>query len=272
MSRLRVKLILNEGGEGVPLSQLTDIAEEAEKFLRYLAQDAGLTIQRGEWLARNFVNDSVRFDIEKESFQPIEGVKEFNRLFEFVDSIKANAGLLNGEVRHRTLVQYAKVAEALGPHEKLAFGLYRPDDPDESKPYKFAPLSKREAVNLASFLSQEITYRGSVQGEIHNVGVADLNFQLRLSRSKELIRCEFKDSLYEEVIEACERRHSRVFVHGIITARRVDRHILLVKAERLKTAPVLSDARYRSFFGADPNYTGDASSEEFTDRNAGYEH
>jgi hypothetical protein len=81
MSRLRVKLILNEGGEGVPLSQLTDIAEEAEKFLRYLAHDAGLTIQRGEWLARNFVNDSVRFDIEKESFQPIEAVKEFNRLF-----------------------------------------------------------------------------------------------------------------------------------------------------------------------------------------------
>jgi hypothetical protein len=272
MARLRVKLILNEGGEGVPLSQLTDIADEAEKFLRYLAQDAGLTIQRGEWLARNFVNESVRFDIEKESYQPIDSVKEFNRLFEVVDTIKANAGQSTGEVRHRTLVQYAKVAESLGPHEKLAFGLYRPDDPDESKPYRFAPLTKREAVNLASFLSQEITYRGSIQGQIHSLGVAELNFQLRSSRSKELIKCEFKEALYNEVIEACEQRRSRVFVHGLITVRRVDRHISLIKAEKLRTAPTLSEERYRAFFGSDPNYTGEMSSEEFTDRNLDYEH
>lgn len=272
MSRLRVKLILNEGGEGVPLSQLTDIAEEAEKFLRYLAQDAGLSIQRGEWLARNFVNESVRFDIEKESFQPIESVKEFNRLFEMVDTIKANGGQSTGEVRHRTLVQYAKVADALGPHEKLAFGLYRPDDPDESKPYKFAPLTKREAVSLTEYLSQEITYRGSVQGEIHSLGIAELTFQLRASRSRELIKCEFKEPLYDEVIEACERRRSRVFVHGLVTVRRVDKHILLIKADRLKTAPVLSDDRYQAFFGSDPNYTGELSSEEFIDRTLDYEH
>lgn len=271
MSRLRVKLILNEGGEGVPLSQLTDIANEAEKFLRYLAQDAGLNVQRGEWLARNFVNKSVRFDIERESFVPIDSIKEFNRKFELVDAVKSKAASLNGEVKHRTLVQYAKVAEALGPHEKLAFGLYRPDDSDDHAPYKFAPLTKREAVQLAGFLSQEVTYTGSIQGQVHSIGVAELFFQLRRIRTHELIRCEFKENLYQEILDACERRNSRIFVHGKITARRVDRHISLICVDGLKTAPGLSDEKYNSFFGFDPNYTGDITSVEFSERATRYE-
>lgn len=268
MSRLRVKLILNEGGEGVPLSQLTDIAEEAEKFLRYLAQDAGLTVARGEWLARNFTNESVRFDIERDAPIAIDVVKEFNRKLEYVNNVKVDRRKLNGDVRHRTLVQYAKVAEALGPHEKLAFGLYRPD---EDNPYRFASLTKREATQLASFLTEEITYKGSIQGQIHNVGVAELWFQLRRSRSNDLVRCEFKDALYQDVLDACESRHARVYVHGEITARRVDREVSVVKVDRLKVAPRLTDERYQSFFGADPKYTGELSSEDFAERAIGYE-
>jgi hypothetical protein len=272
MSRLRVKLILNEGGEGVPLAQLSDIADEAEKFLRYLAQDAGLTVQRGDWLARNFVNASVRFDIERETSVPLDEVREFNRKFEIVDAIKAGAAKMNDEVRHRTLVQFAKVAESLGPHEKLAFGLYRPNDTDEDPPYKFAPLSKREATQLAGMLSEEITYSGTIQGHVHSIGVAELFFQLRRLRTNELIRCEFKEDLYPQVIEACERRNSKLFVHGRITVRRVDRHVSIIKVDRLKAAPQLSEERYQAFFGSDPDYTGDLSSEEFAERSLGYEH
>jgi hypothetical protein len=259
---------MNEGGEGVPLSQLTDIAEEAEKFLRYLAEDAGISMRRGDWLARNFENRSVRFDIEREVSTSIEEAKEFNRKFEYVDRVKAERRSLNGEVRHRTLVQYAKIADALGPHEKIAFGLYRIDEP---QPYRYAPLTKREAEILSGFLAQEITYRGSIHGVIHGLGVEDLWFQLRRAGARDLVRCDFREDLYQAVIDACERRHAIVYVHGQITARRVDREIIKVRAERIKVAPPLSDERYRSFFGADPNYTGELSSEEFIERGK-YEH
>jgi len=271
MSRLRVKLILNEGGEGVPLAQLSDIASEAEKFLRYLAHDAGLNVQRGDWLARNFVNQSVRFDIEREAFVPLDEIKEFNRKFEIVDAIRAGTAQMDGEVRHRTLVQFTRVAEALGPHEKLAFGLYRASDLEEENPYKFAPLSKREATQLAAKLSEEITYSGTIQGHVHSIGVAELFFQLRRLRTNELIRCEFKEDLYDHVLEACERRNSRLFVHGRITARRVDRHVSLIKVDRLKSAPQLSEERYEAFFGADPKYTGDLESDEFAEVSLRYE-
>jgi hypothetical protein len=264
MPLLRVKLILNEGGEGVPLSQLTDIAEEAEKFLRYLAQDAGISVQRGEWLARNFRNRSVRFDVERESAIPIDAIKEFNQKFEYVDRVKNEKRRLNGEVQYRTLVQYTKIAKALGPHEKIGFGLYRAD---EEKPYRQVPLTKRDAEILAGFLAEEVTYRGSIHGVIHDLGVEELWFHLRLAKSHNLVRCEFREHLYHDVIDACERRKALVYVHGIITARRVDRQIEKIKVDRIKVAPRLTEEHYQAFFGADPNYAGELNSETFVERN-----
>src|ERR1700688_3157551 len=128
-------MVLNEGGEGVPLSQLTEIAEEAEKFLRYLAEDAGIFVKRSDWLARNFENRSVRFDIEREVNVSLDQAKEFNRKFEYVDRVKTERRSSNGEVKHRTLAQYAKIAKVLGPHEKVAFGLYHHGD--EQLPYRY---------------------------------------------------------------------------------------------------------------------------------------
>lgn len=264
MPLLRVKMVLNEGGEGVPLSQLTDIADEAEKFLRCLAQEASIVVQRREWLARNFMNQSVSFDIEREAQIPLDAVKEFNRKFEHVDLVRRERRRLNGEVTHRTLLQYTKVAKALGPHEKIAFGLYRPDD---DKLYIYALLTKRDAEIMAGYLSEELTYSGSLHGMIHNVGVEDLSFQLRRSRSLGLVRCEFRESLYREVIEACRHRHAQVYVHGLLTARRLDQEITRVQADKIKVGPRLSAERYHSFFGADPNYTGEMSSEDFVERN-----
>jgi hypothetical protein len=108
-------------------------------------------------------------------------------------------------------------------------------------------------------------------GKIHNVGIEDLWFQLRRSGSNDLVRCDFREALYSEVHEACNRRNALVYVHGLITARRVDQQVTEMRAEKLKVAPSLSDEQYRAFFGADPEYTGNSSSEEFIERNR-YEH
>jgi hypothetical protein len=262
---LRVKLILNEGGEGVQLSQLTDIAEEAEKFLRYLAEDSRIAVKRNEWLARNFENKSVRFDVELESSIPVDLAKDFNQNFEYVDRVKNERKALNGAaVKHRTLVQYAKIAKTLGPHEKLAFGLYLPD---QEAPYRHLPLTKREAEILSTFLSEEMTYRGSIHGMIHDIGIEEFFFHLRKATGGNLIRCDFKEPLYQDVHDAAARRHAMVYVHGLVTVRRVDREVTKFNVERIKVAPALSEDRYQAFFGADPDYTGSLSSEDFIERN-----
>ncbi len=264
MPRLRVKIVLNKGGEGIPLAQLGDVAEEAEKFLRYLAEDSGVSIKRGDWLARKFMNRSVRFEVEREANISIEVAKAFNHNFEHIDLVSRQKARINGEVQYRTLVQYTKVAKALGPHEKLAFGLYRDDG---EKPYKYAPLTKRDAEILSGFLSEEATYKGSIRGAIHDLGVEELWFHLREAKTGLLVKCAFNEDIYSQVVEAIELRHALVYVHGMITARRVDRAIITARVERIKVAPPLSDERYQAFFGADPNYTGQLSADEFIERN-----
>ena len=227
-------------------------------WLRTLA----FRIRRTDWLARNFDNRSVRFDVEREASIPIKSAKEFNQKFEYVDRVRADRRALNGEVRHRTLTQYAKIAGPLGPHEKVAFGLYHVD---EDKPYKHVPLTKRDAELLTVFLSEELTYRGSIHGVIHDVGIEELWFHLRRTGSKELVRCEFSEDLYDDVHDACQHRHALIYVHGALTVRRVDRSITSAYATRIKVAPHLSDERYRNFFGAQPGYGGDLSSEDALD-------
>jgi hypothetical protein len=140
---------------------------------------------------------------------------------------------------------------------------------DAENPYRYAQLTKRDAEILAGHLDEEMTYRGSIHGAIHDVGIEELWFHLR--RSGFLVRCQFHESLYKEVHDACEHRCARVYVHGLITVRRVDRTIIRVRVERINVAPRLTEERYQSFFGADPNYTGGTSSEEFIERSR-YEH
>jgi hypothetical protein len=160
------------------------------------------------------------------------------------------------------LVQYSKIAKALGPHEKVAFGLYRPE---ATKPYRYAPLTKRDAGILAEFLAEEVTYRGSIHGVIDTLGIAELWFHLRRAGGG-LVRCEIPLSIYDEVAKACERRNALVYVHGSITARRVDREVSKVKVDGIRVAPRLTEDRYQSFFGADPGYGGELSSDQLIGR------
>src|SRR3989442_15964787 len=61
MAELRVKIGLNKGRHGIPIHKLADVAAEAEKFFKMFAADVRLG--KGEWIADNFENGSVEFDI-----------------------------------------------------------------------------------------------------------------------------------------------------------------------------------------------------------------
>lgn len=268
MAKLRVKLILNEGGEGIPLSQLAPISEETEKFLRYLAADAGMTINKSDWIAREFENKSVRFNIEDNGIHNADVIKAFNHKLTYVSDFDSSQKTLNGEVQHRTLLQYAKIADALSSHEKLSFGLMRPND---KIPFEYKSLTKSAAIDLKATLTEEISYKGTIQGTIHNIAIADLWFNLRRDRHNDLVRCEFDERQYEELIDAAHKRKARIFVRGVISARRIDRAVQRIEVVQVQAAPELSQGQYEAFFGLDPDYTGTLSTSEFIDAARGHE-
>jgi hypothetical protein len=62
MAHLKLRLRFNPGREGTPLDKLGDFATQTEKFLRAFASDLGVTVQKGEWLAKEFRNESTSWD------------------------------------------------------------------------------------------------------------------------------------------------------------------------------------------------------------------
>lgn len=269
MAKLRIRLRLNEGGEGAPLDQLVAVSKETERFLRCLAQDVGMAVPKGQWLARNFENGSVSFDSEHAGEWSIAQVKEFNAGFRYVASFEPGRQRFDGGIRHGTLLQYVKITDGLASHEKVGFGLYAPNG---NTPDQWHPLTKRQALTLRDQLTEEVTYVGTIQGNIHNF-VAELpfRFSLRLSRSGDLVRCDIGEPLYDDLVKTLTRRNALVYVQGRIRARRIDRSIQAVDVFRLKSAPPLSDQAYQSFFGASPNYTGDMSTEQFIEEARSYD-
>jgi hypothetical protein len=263
MAKLRVRIVLNEGGEGAPLDQLADISREMERFLRYVSEDVGLNVPKGRWLARNFKNKSVEFDSEDPVEYQIDQITAFNRALIYCAEFDPEKSHLNGNIRHRTLAQFASVADALQAHEKVGLGIYRAEG---QKPYTWRPLSKRHALTLKESLSQTIAYVGTLRGHIHNITVEPaLSFQLRVSRSNDLVRCDADTALYGTVHAAIKNPESLLYVRGRITARRVDHGIMAVRAIDVRAAPILSTERYEAFFGAAPNFTGDLTTEQFID-------
>lgn len=264
MPKLKIRVKLNEGGEGAPLDQLAAIGKETERFLRFLAQDLGISVPKGRWLARNFANASVSFDSEDPAEYDYLQLRAFNDAFLFCSDFDPDRMKLNGGVQHRTLLQYAKIADALQPHERVGFGIYYPD---AEKPYDWRPLTKRRALTLKDRLTETVTYVGSLQGRLHNVTIEpSLSFQIRISRNGELVRCDAALDMYRKLHDAMELPDTLLYVRGRIRARRVDRNIASLNVIDIKVAPNLDDDMYERFFGAAPEYTGALTTEEFVDR------
>jgi hypothetical protein len=262
MSRLRVRLVLNEGGEGAPLGQIIDVSREFERFLRLLAEDAGLAVSRRDWVARHFENKSVRFDVEAPLDADDAAIESFNVKFAAVDAFDPQSQSLPAGVRFATVLQYAKAADALAAHENVSFGLYHPEG---EKPYTYKSLSKLRAHELQQKLNEKLVFKTTVQGIMHNVGIEEHFFQLRERKSQRLLRCDFPAALYDEVHAAAAMPETLVYVRGHVSQRRVDKFIESVKVQHVRAAPPFPDV-FNRLFGQQPDYTLGMTTEEFVDR------
>jgi hypothetical protein len=258
---------LNEGGEGAPLGQIVDVGREFERFLRYLAEDSGVEVGRRDWVARDFENRSVRFDVEAPKPLADEAIETFNRKFEYVATFDPSSKQPIEGVRHATLLQYAKAAEGLGAHEKMSFGLYKPDG---DRPYEYRQLSKLRAVELQQKLTETMRFKSTIQGTIHNLGVEEHYFNLRERKSGKLVRCDFSAEQYDEVHEVAKNPNALIYVRGMVRQRRVDRFIESMKVELLRAAPAAPNV-FTSLFGQFPDFTGGLSTVEFIDQQWGAE-
>ena len=264
MERIKIRIQINKGKEGAPLSKLASINKETERFLRLLGEDTGLPVSKGEWIATNFENNSVDYDIAFLGDYETTHMQEFNKGMLFTTNYEPEQKKLNGRVRHETLRQFAKITDSLDIDEKIDFGLY---ETGKEKPAEWKPLTKERADRLKRALEAKVEYYGTIYGVVHALfkGTDPPYFTINDYLTQNRVKCIFDDAYYNEVLEALKTRKGIVYASGMITSERISRQIEKLIVSKIHPAPKMSEEEYEAFFGSFPDITGDLTTEEYID-------
>lgn len=264
MAELRIRIELQRPDKGIEMSKLSALAEETQKFLRMVAEDAGMNPDEGTWVARDFYNQGVGFNAEYQ-FAEIEQAQVLNylNLVQGITEASAENQWSVPRVRPTTVLQSAKIATIADEGETVRVGFLNGHDVVRD----WRPLAKPKATAIIEYFEAWVDYRGMLQGVIHSI-FKEVNppcFTLRDFASRTLVRCEFAPGLWEDVHKALQRKDAAVFVGGWIRAKRIDKAISCVTVERIEGTQPLSRQQLLSLFGSAPGWAGDMTAEQFID-------
>jgi len=252
MEEIKFRIRLNKGRVGIPLDKLGSIAEETERFLKFLDKD--IHMPEGEWIANRFTNGSLAYDAIRLGGYAQEDSDNFHSAFQYVITTDPDlAKTSNGVVTYDTMVQYAAIAKHIDVDEKIEFGTY-----DGKKRPKWHVLTRSKADKIVKLVQKSVEYLGDISGMVNSLFKGDdPHLMLRDFVTGDLIRCDYDESVYTAIHKAIERSDALVYVHGLIRANAFYEKIESIKVSAIKAAPLLSDDDYKKFFGCAPDMTAD---------------
>lgn len=270
MSHLKLRLRFNPGREGTPLDKLGDFATQAEKFLRAFAADLGVSVRKGEWLAKEFRNESTSWDTLY--VHPVEdeitraGVKALDALTGPDPYGACGAGTFS----YTTLLEFSKIGKGMDPDEVYYIGMYEDDSAEQPL---WREVSYRKVAEIRKFLETPHVIYGAVQGLLHAwfPGASPPFMQLRPLDGGDLIRCICTAQQYQKVHEATKVANTVLMVYGDVAWDRGTQTIQQVEVMDIEATHPLALEQFDQLFGSMPNATGDLSSGQYIDQLRGLE-
>ena len=274
MARLRFRFELDGEGRGVPLPRLAGIAQETQRFLRKVAEDVEADALKSDWVAVDFSNSLMSFNIEYVGNVDQDQVRSYTRAVRQIVSHVPNLPSVSTAdmdmpativARQDTLLQFAKIADYIEPTESLNVGFY---SNGEVAPDEWETLSKSSALAVVASLAEYIEYQGMIQGIIHSLYKESEPpyFDARQLSTHHIVKCYYKPQDYRTVVGLLSRKDAVVLIAGQIRARRIDRKIIDIHVERMRSTEPLSDAEFEQLQGAAPKLTGNLTTGEFVSR------
>jgi hypothetical protein len=263
MTRIRLKIEINPGGDGVRLDKLAKVSEEIEKFLRALAKDIGASPQIGDFVARDFSDGSFHSTIEYvHNVEPVDATK-FNDGLRFFSDFKENQHI-TGAFAPDTIRQFIEIGDALDADEVIKLGVIAPDGTAEDAEWK--SISKITTLNVDQAFNQDYVYDGAIQGKLGTWYKDSNYFNLRDRSTRELVKCYYGDGMYDEIYRLFEDKDAVVNVVGRVKSKRSTGKIEEIRINWVKTYPPLTDKEFDRLFGLAPDLTGDMSTSAYIDK------
>jgi hypothetical protein len=256
MAELRLKIELNKGRHGIPIERLAKVAEEAEKFFEMFSND--IHLGKGEWIAHNFKNGSLGYDVSYVGEAPDSIVRVGQKAIDQLTNPKTTPDDLGFGVRRETLLQLARMASHIDADDFVSIGLYngRPEP-------KMRELSKQRYLEIEKQINQTTVQYGGMQGLITTLFKESNILWIRELASGDRVSCKFPPHMYNKIWKLLKAKDAIVNVEGWITQKKgVIDHL---KIETVDESAEYKEGDLEKFFGADPNFTGGRDVNEYID-------
>lgn len=264
MSHLKLRLRFNPGREGTPLDKLGDFATQTEKFLRSFASDLGVTVVKGEWLAKEFRNESTSWDTLYVHPVDDEVTKSGLALLDALTGSDPLGACSAGAFSYTTLLEFSKIGRGMDPDEVYYIGLYDRDDAVEPN---WREISYRKVAEIRKFLETPQIVYGSLQGFMHAwfPGAVPPFMHLRPLDGGELVKCICTPEQYKAVHEATKVPNTVLLVYGDVAWDRGNQTIQQVQVKDIEATRLLTQDEFDGLFGSMPGATGDLTTDEYLD-------
>ena len=236
MATLKIRIELHRPAKGVEMSKLAELAAESQKFLRMVAEDAGVDPNAGTWVAEDFYNQGVGFDAEYQLADvDAEQVASYINALEGIAAAQRETNWSVKGVRPLTVLQSAKLATVAESGEAIRIGLH-PANADASERVDWRVLPRDRGTAIVDYFQESVEYRGMLQGLIHAIYKESNppHFAFRDFASGALVNCEFTSGIWNDLHRALERKDAVVLVSGWIRAKRIDRSIDVMRVEKIR--------------------------------------
>lgn len=247
MNSPKLKVEMNKGRHGVELEKLAAIAKDTSKFLISLSVDLGEP--ETEWIAENFVNGSVCFEVEsKRNIQ-----NESSMWVDAFHSVMANDfsnEVLNVRIRPETRSRFYDISKSLPEGDFISFGICK--NGSESS-VEWHRLDRNIANRVTEFLPTREKSRGEIQGIVHALykETKEPKLVIRELSTKNLIDCYFTEAMYEGVVALLKDKEGVIFVEGVISENESG-EIVEVFASDFTPAPDFDEEWFEKNIGGFP--------------------
>jgi hypothetical protein len=255
MSLLRIKLTLNKGRQGIAIEKLVDIAKEAERFLEYFSKD--MQLNRSDWIAENFKNGSVAFDVLYAGEAPDAVVLNSTKALKQIANPRTDVDDLSYGISKETFLQFAKIASPVEVDDAVGVGLYN----GSNRPKTFM-LTKQRYIQIEKQVLQRVEQYGGFQGTITALFKgAQSTLWITEKLSNKRVVCTYPPAYYKKIVKLLEDRDCLVNVEGWMTI--VNGEIEKLSIKILEPLETYRDGDIEKLFGSDPDFTGELSNEQF---------
>jgi len=264
MSRLKITLELNPGGEGVRLDKLANISGELEKFLRSLAHDCGVNVEPGEWVAREFYNSSVGAIVEHiGTVDPAVAVK-FDAGIRRFTGFRPEIDDFDNDFSETTIKQFVEIGSKLDTDEVVRIGLH--SDDANKNPIEWQQIVKRTTVDVEEATLKPIFYVGSIQGRLGTWFKESDFIYVRDSVFGVLVKCAYRPNMYDTIYRCYRDKRAVIHATGRIKSDRMSGVPKEMAVDQIEKFDPLSDDEFEGLFGCAPGLIGEESAGSYLDR------